>query len=84
MFEKLGKKYYNITMKDKKFLNGGFIGLLILLIGVAIIIFFIMRTDLFTGQKGSKNMIEQNLDSVNRAKEVKIMIEQNSRQSVVE
>jgi hypothetical protein len=69
---------------QRKILNGGFIGLLILLIGVAIIIFFIMRTDWFTGQKGSKNMIEQNLDSVNRAKEVKIMIEQNSRQSVVE
>ena len=61
--------------------NGGYVGILMLLIGVAIIAFLIVRTDLFTGQKGGqegKNMIEQGQDSINKAKAVKDMVERNS------
>lgn len=64
-----------------KNLNGGYVGLLMLLIGVGLIIFFIVRTDLFTGEKGSKNMIEQGTDAVDQAKAARTMIENNSKQA---
>lgn len=63
-------------------LNRGFIGLLMLLIGFAIIAFFIIRTDLFGGQKDGKNMIEQGRDSINEADNAKKLIEQNSRRTI--
>ncbi len=69
-------------MQNKRILkNGGYVGLLMLLIGVAIVAFLIVRTDLFTGQKGEqdgKNMIEQGQDDINKAKAVKDLVEQNS------
>jgi hypothetical protein len=72
-------------MQNKRYLkNGGYVGLLMLLIGVAIITFLIVRTDLFTGQKDSKNMIEQGQDDINKAKAVKSMVEQNSINSMKE
>lgn len=64
--------------------NGGYIGLLMLLIGVALIIFFIVRTDLFSGQKDGKNMIEQGTDAVEETNEVKHLIEKNYQQSIQE
>ncbi|MFA6397772.1 MAG: hypothetical protein WDK96_02925 [Candidatus Paceibacterota bacterium] len=70
-------------MKSKN-LNTGFIGLLMLLIGVALISLFLARTDLFSGKKGSKSIIEQDLDALNQAKEVKILIEQNNQKSLEE
>jgi|GEM_PF-5877482 len=69
---------------NKNKLNGGFIGILMLLIGVAIIIFFILRTDLFTGEKEDKNMIEQGSSYIDQAKEAKNMLEKNSQQTMSE
>jgi 3-hydroxyisobutyrate dehydrogenase-like beta-hydroxyacid dehydrogenase len=43
----------------------------------AAIIFFIVRTDLFTGQKGGKTMIEVNTSAIQQAKDVKARLEQN-------
>ena len=55
-----------------------------LLLGVAIIVFFIIRTDLFTGKKDDKNMIEKNMEAIDKANAVKALVEQKSRESVVE
>jgi len=76
--------WYNLLMKKGKDLEGGYIGILMLLIGVVIIIFLIVRTDLFTGQKGSKNMIEQGTDSIQKAKNVKNLVEQDNTQTMEE
>jgi hypothetical protein len=67
-------------ISNKKY-NGGYIGLLMLLIGVAIVALLIVRTDLFSGQKDGKNMIEQGSDAVDEVERVKDLIEQNSRRS---
>jgi hypothetical protein len=73
-----------LRMKSKRTSNGGFVGLLMLFIGVAIIIFVLVRTDIFTGQKDGKNVIEQGIDAVDQAREVKDLIEKNNRQSTEE
>ncbi len=76
--------------------NRGFIGLLALLIAVAGIIFFIVRTDLFTGGKmggnstdqgiglEGNNMIEQGQSAINKAKDAKALLEENSRKTTEE
>ncbi len=64
--------------------NGGYIALLLLLIGVALIIFFVVRTDLFSGKPGDKNMIEQGTDAVKQAENAKALLEQQNKQSVGE
>lgn len=69
--------------EKRKNLQGGFIGLLSLLIAVAIIGFFIVRTGLF-GTKDNKNVIEQGTDEIQHAKDVTKMIEQNDANSVKE
>lgn len=71
-------------MKKGKNLEGGYVGILMLLLGVAIIIFLVMRTDLFTGQKGGENMIEQGTNSIQKAEDVKNLIEQNNIQTMEE
>ncbi len=71
-------------MKNKRIFNGGFVGLLALLIVVAIIAFLIVRTDLFTGEKGGKNIIEQGTSAIDQAKDVKALIEDNSRKAIEE
>ncbi|MFA6251445.1 MAG: hypothetical protein WC603_02355 [Candidatus Paceibacterota bacterium] len=71
-------------MQKRTILNGGYIGILMLLLGVAIIVFFIIRTDLFTNEKDGKNMIEQNKDAIDKANAVKALMEQKSRESVGE
>lgn len=63
---------------EKRNLNGGYVGLLILFLGVALMIFFIVRTDIFTGQKGEKSMLEKNIDAVDSANALKIKLEQNA------
>jgi hypothetical protein len=68
-------------MKDKRNLNGGYIGLLMLLLGVAFIAFFFFRSDLFSGQKDGKTVIEQDLEAINQAKEAKALIEEKSKNS---
>jgi hypothetical protein len=68
-------------MKNKRNLNGGYIGLLLLLLGVAFIIFFFFRSDLFSGQKDGKTIIEQDLNALNQAKDAKALIEEKSKKS---
>jgi len=69
----------------------GFIGLVMLLIGVAVIALIIVRTDLFKGktmnletgevENDSKNIIEEGFDALDSAKNAKNMIEENSRKA---
>lgn len=80
----------------KKKLNGGYIGLLMLLIGVAIIIFIIFRNDIFLGQTYSvekessiennkeENMIDQGNYYIGEARKAKDLLEENSRQKMEE
>lgn len=63
-------------MRINKTTQRGFIGLLMLLIGVALGLLFMVRSDLFSGKKEQKSTIEQGLDAVDKAKEVKALIEQ--------
>ncbi|OGI68022.1 hypothetical protein A2738_00405 [Candidatus Nomurabacteria bacterium RIFCSPHIGHO2_01_FULL_42_15] len=74
------KKILNKNINTNQ--NRGYIGLLMLLIGVAIIALLMVRTDIFTGQKDGKNMYEQGTDVIDQSNDVKNMLEQNSRQSV--
>jgi len=60
-------------------LNGGYIGILVVFITVALMIFFMVRTDLFNGRKDGKNMIEQGIDAEKSAQAAKDMIELNNR-----
>lgn len=69
--------------------RGGYIGLLMLLIGVALISLFVVRTDLFkgkteTGEEGEakqgESMIEQGYSAIDKAKGVKELMEERSRQ----
>lgn len=71
-------------MKNKKNINGGYIGLLILLLGVAFMAFLFFRSDLLLGQKGGKTIIEKDLEAINQAKEVKTLIEEKSERSTEE
>ena len=69
----------------------GFIGLVMLLIGVAVIALIIVRTDLFKGktmnletgevENDGKNIIEEGFDALDSAKNAKNMIEENSRKA---
>ena len=71
--------------------KGGYIGLLMLLIGVAIIALVVVRTDLFKGktlnpetgeiENDGKNMLEGGFDAINQAKNAKNIIEENSQKS---
>lgn len=70
-------------MKNKNS-TGGFIGILMILITVTVIIFIMFRTDLFNGKKGSKSIIEQDLNAVQQAKDVKALLEKNSAQTMEE
>ena len=65
-------------------MNRGFVGILVLLLVVAGTIFFIVRTDLFIGQNGGKSMLEQDMDAMQQANELKIKLEQNSSYSIGE
>jgi len=67
-------------MNNRTITNGGYIGILMLLIGVAIIIFFMVRTDMFGGKKGDKTYLEQNTSAIDSAKDAKAMIEYNNSQ----
>lgn len=69
-------------MLNNKNSNGGFVGILMILITVTVIIFIMFRTDMFNGKKGSKSMIEQDLDAVQQAKDVKALLEKNSAQQI--
>ena len=70
-------------MKNKNNLQRGFIGIISLLIAVAIIIFFIVRTDLF-GSKDGKNVIEQGQSDIQSAKDTKALLESESAKQAEE
>lgn len=83
-------------MRDKNILNGGFIGLVMLLIGVSIIVFIMFRKNIFFGQTYSpekengienttgENMIDRGNDYIGEAREAKEMLERNSRKTMGE
>jgi len=60
---------------QNKILNGGYMGLVALLVSVAIISLIVVRTDLFTGNKDGKNMIEQGNDAIDQANKIKDILE---------
>ena len=65
-------------MKKFKNRNGGFIGILFMLVALAAIMIYIVRPDIITGKKETKGMLEQNLDVVQKAKDIKSVVEKNS------
>ncbi len=69
-------------MKLNKNSTGGFVGILMIFITVTVIIFIMFRTDLFNGKKGSKSMIERDLDAVQQAKDVKALLEKNDTKAL--
>ena len=79
----------NKGISNKKY-KGGFIGLLVLLITVAIIAILIVRTDLFSvknqdidmfDQDSDKNVIERGMDAIDSARNAKNLIEQHTREA---
>jgi hypothetical protein len=62
--------------------NGGFIGLIALLVSVTIIALIIVRTDLLSPVKEKKNIIEIGTDAIDEARNVKNLIEENNRKSI--
>jgi hypothetical protein len=71
-------------LKNKIKVNGGYIGLIMLLIGVVIIVFVVVRTDVFTSQKEDKNIIEKGNGYIDQTKEAKDLIEKNSQKTMGE
>lgn len=55
--------------------NGGYLGILMIFLGVIVIIFILIRPDVLTGKGEDKNIINQGLDSIDKAIEVKNLIE---------
>lgn len=80
----------------KKKFNGGYVGLILLLIGVSIIVFIIFRKNLFVSQTYStekennienntgENMIDRGNDYIDQARQAKDLLEKNSRQKMGE
>ncbi|HEY4478011.1 MAG TPA: peptidylprolyl isomerase [Candidatus Paceibacterota bacterium] len=62
----------------------GYIGIVLLLLGVLGVGLFAFRTDLFTGNKGDENIIEQGMNDIDKAQEVKDAIEQNNQKIITE
>ena len=65
-------------------------GIIVLLLGVALIVLFIVRTDLFYGKAKSldsakddlnnaKGILEEGMDAINQAREVKYLLEQKNQ-----
>lgn len=77
--KKLGYNYK--TMKNTQ---NGYVGITLILVGVLIIGIFAFRTDLFTGNKEDGNIIEQGMNDIDKAEEVKNTIEQNNQKIVTE
>jgi flagellar basal body-associated protein FliL len=71
-------------MKNKKTLNGGYVGLVILLVGVSILVFFMFKSNLTSQGKYNKNAIEKGNDYINQAKNTKDMLEKSSQRAVGE
>lgn len=76
--------YQTQNMQKTKILTGGYIGLIALLISVALISLFIMRTDLFSGGKNSKNSLEQGQEAIKEANTIKDILESNNKLIVYE
>ncbi len=83
-------------MKNKMKLNGGYIGILMLLIGVAIIVFIMFKKNVFFGQTYSvekengienntgENMIDRGNGYIDQAQQAKDLLEKNSQKTMVE
>jgi len=57
----------------------GYVGLILLLLGVLGVGLVAFRTDIFTGNKENKNIIEQDMSAVDKAQELKDTLEQNNK-----
>lgn len=68
-------------MKNIKTTNGGYIGILMILIVTVAIVFFMFRTDVFDGKEGGKSVVEKDLEAIDAAKEAKMMIEAGNQKS---
>ncbi len=66
-------------MKKNNILNGGYVGIIMLLLGVCIIVFLIVRLDLFKSEKDTVNVLEKSQDYINNAKEAKNLIERKNQ-----
>ena len=66
-------------MKKNNILNGGYVGIIMLLLGVCIIVFLIVRPDLFTHEKDGVNVLEKSQDYIDSAKDAKNLIERNNQ-----
>lgn len=62
--------------------NGGYIGILFILLAVCLIVFIIVRTDIISPNNDGKNMIEQGQDSINKANNVVDFVEQRNKQII--
>lgn len=60
--------------------ESGFIGVLILLLGSLLIIFFILRTDIFSNKSKDGNMIQNGVEAIDKAKGVRTQIEIKSQE----
>lgn len=49
--------------------------------GTALIIFFIIRTDIFSGKSGGKSIIEQKTESIDKAENVRTQIQIRSQEA---
>jgi uncharacterized membrane protein len=65
-------------MKNKIYLKGGYIGILMILLAVCIIVFIIVNKNLISPKNDGKNMIEQGQDNINQAKSVVNLVEQKN------
>ncbi len=68
-------------MQNKKTSNGGYVAIVLLVLGFVGIGLFAFRTDLFTGNKEDKSMIEQDLAALEKATEAKNLIEESSKKT---
>jgi hypothetical protein len=71
-------------MKNKRNLNGGYVGLLILLISVSILVLVMFKSNFFRGQNNSKSIIEQDLNAVTKAQNVKNILENDNKKLLEE
>ena len=71
-------------MKNSSIKQGGYVGLILILLGVLGVGLFTFRTQIFSGDKESKSTTERDLYAIDQAREAKDLIEQNSKNTTAE
>ncbi len=67
-------------MKSK--FNQGYVGIVLILLGVVILSIFAFRNDWFTGNKENGNIIEQSMNDIEKAEEMKNTLEDSSQKTL--